>query len=251
VADINCGCHQCHRCLQGDPRHCAHRSVIGIRGRDGALAEYLKVPLENIHAVPQQIEDHQAVFTEPLAAALEITQQIHITNTDRVAVIGDGKLGLLIALALKHYCPGLVLLGKHTDNLQIVANQDVATRQVPSEGTLSFLNTIDKDFDIVIDATGKPNGLNMGIELVRPEGTIVLKTTSHLPSQIHFAPVVVKEITLIGSRCGDLSLALSFLKNKWIDVSPLIDSIYPFHDLSKAFSRAQQPGIKKVLISMQ
>lgn len=250
VADINCGCNQCSHCLQGDPRHCPQRTVIGICGHDGALAEYVKVPLKNIHIIPQTIPDQEAVFAEPLAAALEISQQIHISNSDRLAILGDGKLGLLIALGLKYYCPGLVLFGKHTDNLKIAQAQGIETRLLQSDNSEPYALEIDKNFNIVVEATGSTKGLNLALEITRAEGTIVCKTTSHHPTQLNFAPIVVKEISILGSRCGDLSLALSFLKNKWIDVRPLIDSIFPFYDCPEAFSHAQKPGTKKVLISM-
>ncbi len=251
VADINCGCGQCSRCLQGDPRHCPKRTVIGIFGRDGAMAEYVKLPLQNIHVVPKEIKNQEAVFSEPLAAALEISQQVHITNSQHLAVLGDGKLGLLIALGLKYYCPRLVLFGKHADNLKIAEDQGVATKLIDPDQPMDSFSDIDKDFDLVVEATGKSGSLNLALELIKPEGTIVVKTTSHQPTQLHFAPIVVKEVNIIGSRCGDLSLSLSFLKNNWVDVLPLIDSTFPFYDCPKAFYHAQKPGTKKVLVSME
>lgn len=249
VADINCGCGQCPWCLNGNERHCPQRTTIGISGRDGAFGEYLTVPVRNIHTVADAIETPEAVFTEPLAAALEISQQVHLNNQTRLAVLGDGKLGLLAALGLHHYCPHLVLLGKHADKLHIAAEQGVETRQINPERGHSPLVAQLGLFDVVVEATGNAHGINLAMELARPEGTVVTKTTTRKPSRISLANIVVKELHVIGSRCGDLDLALHFLKNKWIDVKPLIECVYPFADFQKAFDHARRQGAKKVLVS--
>lgn len=249
VADINCGCGACSWCLTHNQRHCPSRKVIGIRDWDGAFAEYLKVPAANIHRVDPAISDTEAVFAEPLAAALEISQQLHLTNQHRMAVLGDGKLGLLAALALRHYTSTITLVGKHADKLSIAAAQHITTFQVRSAEDLLNLPHQLGLFDIVIEATGSADGLNHALNLARPEGILVAKTTCHLPSQLNLAKLVVDEIHLVGSRCGDMALALTFLKNRWVDVRPLVDAVYPFEEFQKAFEQAQRPGAKKIIVA--
>lgn len=250
VGDINCGCGRCRWCLSGNKRHCQNRTVIGIVGRDGAFAEYLTVPIENIYIVDDSIDSQEAVFTEPLAAALEISQQVHITNQSRVLVLGDGKLGLLISLGLKQYNPHLVLCGRHPEKLQIAADQGVQTEKIdPQAASSHILHQLNGPFDIVVEVTGSPDGINLAMDLTRPEGIIIAKTTSHKNSAIDLAKIVVNELNIIGSRCGDFDLALSFLKNKWLDVRPLIEAKYPFSDFKKAFEHACTKGSKKVLIA--
>lgn len=244
VADINCGCGTCSWCLKGNHRHCVSRKTVGIKGMDGAFAQYVKVPLKNIYLVDDIVATEAAVFAEPLAAALEISQQIHMTSDLKVLVLGDGKLGLLIALALKHYNPDLLLVGKHESKLEIAKSQGINTIQVSSDIKLPH------HFDIVIEATGQADGVNDALQFVRPEGTIVLKTTSHELSQINLAKVVVDEIHLVGSRCGDIRLALSFLRNGLVDVRPLIEGVYPFREFKEAFKHALQPNAKKVLLKL-
>lgn len=249
IADINCGCGECNYCISGDERHCPKRTVIGILGRDGAFAEYIKVPLRNIHIVDDTISTQEAVFTEPLAAALEISQQIHIKNQSRIAVLGDGKLGLLAALGLRYYSPHIVLCGKHPEKLQLAAARGIKTFYIHSNTDYSNLMNKFENLDIVIEATGTPDGINIAIDLTKPEGIIVVKTTTHELSKINLATIAVKELQIIGSRCGDFDLALSFLKNGWIDVKPLIESIYPFSEFQRAFEHACKWGSKKVLVS--
>lgn len=249
VADINCGCGKCSHCISGGERHCPKRTVIGILGRDGAFAEYVKVPLRNIHIVDDIIGTQEAVFTEPLAAALEISQQIHIKNQSRIAVLGDGKLGLLAALGLRYYSSHIILCGKHKEKLQIAAAQGVKTFHIHSNTDYSTLMNQFGNLDIVVEATGYPDGINMAIGLARPEGIVIVKTTTHELSKINLATIAVKELQIIGSRCGDFDLALSFLKNGWIDVTPLIESTYPFSEFKNAFKHACKRGSKKVLVS--
>lgn len=249
IADINCGCGECYFCKRGNERHCPQRNVIGLKGKSGAFAEYITVPMQNIHILDEDLDIYQAVFAEPLAAALEISQQIHLTNHTRLLVLGDGKLGLLIALALKYYSPQLILIGKHKDKLKIAADQTINTYQIDTSNKplLQSLNLL-KSFEVVIEATGRADGINTAMELIRPEGTIVLKTTSHALTEIDLSQIVVNEIQLIGSRCGDLDLALFFLKNRMIDVYPLIESIYQFSEFQKALDHANTKGSKKVLV---
>lgn len=249
VAEINQGCGVCPRCAAGDPRHCPQRKVIGIKGLDGAFAQRLLAPIANLRQVPDDLADQVAVFAEPLAAALEVGQQIHLKAGDRLAVLGDGKLGLLAALGLRLHCPGLMLIGRHQAKLAKAAAQGVATLLVDDATDWPALAARLGRFDVVVEATGKPDGINQAIELVRPEGVIVAKTTSHLPSQINLARVVVEEIQIVGSRCGDLGLALAHLANGVLDVRPLIEAVLPFQSLPQAIETARRPGAGKVLVS--
>jgi len=248
VCDINIGCGRCRWCAAGDPRHCEARRVVGILNWPGAFAEYLTVPAANLHLVDDAVPDEEAVFAEPLAAALEVGQQVHVTACLKMAVLGDGKLGLLAALGLRHYNPGLLLVGKHPPKLAIAQRQGVATFHVKSPQAYEELAQEQGLFDLVVEATGRPEGINHALSLVRPEGTLVVKTTSHEPSKIDLARVVVAEINILGSRCGDMALALDFLRNKWVKVRPLIEAIYPFAQFKEAFARARRPGAKKVLV---
>lgn len=248
VADINCGCGKCPWCLCGDARHCEARTVIGIRGRNGAFAEYCTVPVSNLYVIPDSVETFRAVFAEPLAAALEITQQVHIINTDRIAVLGDGKMGLLAALVLNHFSGRVMLLGKHREKLAIAENHGIETIQTNEYPSLETAAGATGQFDIVVEATGSPDGIGTALSLVRPEGTVVVKTTSRSHSEIDLSSIVVNEIRLLGSRCGDLDLALRFLENGWVDVAPLMEKIYPFSDFFEAFKHAAGKGSLKVIL---
>lgn len=251
VADINCGCGKCPWCMSGDTRHCESRTVIGIRGRNGAFAEYLTVPVRNLHFLPESVDNTRAVFAEPLAAALEITQQVHIKNKDRIAVLGDGKMGLLAALALKHHAGSLVLAGRHPEKLSIASKHGIDTIQLgPGDsGETAALKM--GQFDIAVEATGSPDGISTALGLVRPEGTVAVKTTSRGSSQIDLSAVVVHEISIMGSRCGDMDLALRYLENRWVDTDQLLEKIYPFSGFMKAFRHAGQRGSLKVMIDME
>ncbi|SDL06953.1 Threonine dehydrogenase [Maridesulfovibrio ferrireducens] len=234
----------------GDRRHAPNRTVIGIVNHDGAFAEYLKVPAENLYVVGDNVADDTAVFAEPLAAGLEVSQQIHITGNMRVMVLGDGKLGILTALALKLYNPNVLLIGKHADKLAIAAAQGVATHCIESADELSGLASKLGKYDLVVEATGSEDGLSYAIDFVRPEGTVVAKTTSHKPTSLNLAKVVVDEISIVGSRCGDIGLALSTLEQGLIDVSGLIEAEYDFDEFVSAFEHACRKGSKKVLVRM-
>lgn len=248
VADINCGCGMCVWCRSGDMRHCPDRTVIGIRGQDGAFAEFCAIPAHRLHIVPDTIDTMAAVFAEPLAAALEITQQVHIQNAMKIAVLGDGPIGILCALALHHNNDGVRLAGRHADKLAIAGRRGVRTVCMSASETPADALQKLGEFDLVVDATGSPEGIHFAVALTRPEGTVVLKTTSHEKSEIALAEVAVKELTLIGSRCGDLSLSLHYLENQWIDVIDLIEDVYDFSEFQTAFDRARQKGSKKVLL---
>jgi len=249
VADINCGCGRCPRCLTGDVRHCTGRKTIGLGGRDGAFAQYLTVPLSNLHPVDETVENHRAVFAEPLAAALEIGEQVHITARSRIAILGDGKIGLLAAMALRCKTHRVTVFGKHSEKLRIAADLGLGTVRVDSLGGGPWRAARTHGFDLVVEATGKADGVALALELVRPEGTVVLKTTTHAPALLDLSRVVVDELHLVGSRCGDLGFALHYLKNRWVAVEPLIEAVYRFEDFEAAFERARTPGAKKVLIT--
>lgn len=243
VGDINCGCRTCAWCLSGRHRHCPHRTTLGIVNRDGAFAEYLTLPAANLLEVPDTLPDEKAVFCELLAAALEPGQQVPITNQDRVLVLGDGKLGLLIAMGLRFASPHLVLAGKHEDKLAVAAALGIRT---VLSGSLTDAHL--RAYDLVIEATGKEDGPVKALQYVRPEGTLILKTTSHKPTELDMARMVVDEINCIGSRCGDMDLGLQYLLEGWVDPKPLIEAGYDFNAFPEAFAHAQRPGAKKILV---
>ncbi|MBS3779533.1 MAG: alcohol dehydrogenase catalytic domain-containing protein [Desulfovermiculus sp.] len=245
VVDINCGCGNCPWCACGHHRHCWQRKVLGIRGLDGAFAQNICVPTTNLYPIPDRVADQEAVFAEPLAAALEVSQQVHITAQTKTAVLGDGKLGLLCALALSRFTPQLTLFGRHESKLQIASDQGLITHSLQPGQILEDQN---RDHDLVVECTGRPEGINTALDLVRPEGTVVVKTTSHQVSSLDLSRVVVNEIALLGSRCGDMGLAVHFLTRKWVDVRPLIEAVYPLTRAQEALHLAGQRGSLKVLI---
>jgi threonine dehydrogenase-like Zn-dependent dehydrogenase len=242
VGDINCVCGKCAYCLGDMKTHCASRTTLGIAGRDGAFAEYMTVPVENLLKVPHNVPDGEAVFTEPLAAAFEITDQVHIKPTDRVLVMGDGKLGLLSAFVLTLTQARVTLTGKHEDKLKIARD-----RQIEAVTLESVSN--DRAYDVVIEATGTAEGIAQALALVKPRGTIVLKSTVAVSKEINLTPVVVDEIKVIGSRCGPFEPALRALSKGLIDVKPLITATYPIEKAMEAFERAKDKNSLKVLIS--
>lgn len=235
VGDINIGA------VPGDHRHNPDRKTLGIFDKDGAFAHYLTLPVFNCHVVPDALSDEAAVFTEPLAAALEVGQQVHILATDRMAVLGDGKLGTLVALGLRHLCPGLVLVGKHPEKLALAQSLGIKT---------SLAGEVSGPFDLVVEATGRPQGIRMALDIIRPEGVIVLKSTTEADACLNLSRVVVQEITLIGSRCGDTALALDHLAKGLVDPIGLIEATYPLERFQEAFAQASRPGARKVLVRM-
>ena len=252
TADINIGCGVCPVCFKADARHCPNRVTMGIAGKDGAFAQFVAMPLRTIHVVPDCISNAQAVFLEPLAAALEPSQQLHLTARQSVLVLGDGKLGILTACALRRFAPGIVLAGKHEEKLAVAAAQGVTVRQGNEAGAIvAALRREFGLFDVVIEATGRPQGLQTALELVRPEGTVVLKTTTFAPTTLAMAKVVVDEISLVGSRCGDIGLAIAYLKDKLVDVLPLVEAAYPFEAFQEALDHAARPGAMKVLLDFR
>ena len=241
VGEINCGCGSCEYCIRDLQRHCPDRKTVGIAGKDGAFAEYISLPLNNLLEIPENVSDREAVFTEPLAAAFEILEQIHIKPIDRILILGDGKLGILAALVLSLDRADVTLAGKHENKLQIAEKQHVKT--------INFceLKTTEK-YDVVIEATGSEDGFNLALGLTKPRGVIVLKTTVAHGKLMNLAPVVIDEIQIVGSRCGRFEPALRSLRNKFIDVKPLITATYRAEDFTTAFSKAREKESLKVLL---
>lgn len=244
VGEINCGCGECEWCNQGLERHCPNRSTLGIWQREGCFAEYVCLPVKNLLEIPENVTDEEAVFTEPLAAALEILEQIHIPPYKKVAVLGDGKLGLMIALALNAAGLDLVLIGKHENKLEIAKKQGVKTK------LLSDVE-VKKEYDFVVEATGSISGFETSLALTKPRGTLILKSTIAASKEFNFAPVVVDEITIVGSRCGQFAPALRLLESGRIDVKPLISDIFEFDESIAAFERNKEKSSIKVIVKVK
>ena len=242
VGEINAGCGACDLCRTGDPRHCAQRTVLGIVGRDGAHAEFLKLPVVNLLPVPDEISDELAVFTEPLAAACGILERADVTEETRVAVIGDGKLGLLCAQVLKTTGARVTLVGKHQSKLEIAERRGIETITVGQAPSRS------REFDVAVEASGSPTGFRLALDLLHPRGLLVLKSTFHGATEIDAAPLVVNEISVIGSRCGRFAPALELLKAQAVDVQNLISEEFALADGVRAMERAANPGVLKVLL---
>ena len=242
VGEINAGCGKCDLCRAGDSRHCASRTVLGIHGRDGAHAEFLQLPTINLLPVPDNIPDEHAVFTEPLAAACGILDRVKITGEDRVAVIGDGKLGLLCAQVVALTGASVLLIGKHTSKLRIAERRGIETTSPKLAAKRK------RQFDVVIEASGSATGFGLALELLRPRGQLVLKSTFHGKTELDAAPIVVDEISIIGSRCGRFKPALDLLRKKAIDVDSLISEEYPLAKGVHAMRRAATRGVLKVLL---
>jgi len=242
VGEINAYCGECPTCRAGRPTHCPHRTTLGIWERDGAFAEYLTLPVRNLHAVPDGISDEEAVFTEPLAAALEILEQVHLRPTDRVVVLGDGKLGLLVAQALALTGCDLLTVGRHREKLAILARRGIPTLlEAEAEGLAA---------DVVVECTGRPEGFAAARRILRPRGTLVLKSTYYGYVEADLTGLVVDEITLVGSRCGPFPPALRLLQHGLVDVRSLISAVYPLARGVEAFTRAAEPGVLKVLLQV-
>ena len=243
VGEINAGCGACELCREGDPRHCARRTVLGIHERDGAFAEYVSLPPGNLLAVPDELSDRQAVFVEPLAAACEILDQVSINDTHRVAVIGDGKLGQLIARVLATTGCELKMIGKHVNNLRLASDAGIRT-------VLAEDGRVDAGArcDFVVEASGAASGLQLAVDLARPRGTIILKSTFHGAVPFETWRIVVDELTVIGSRCGRFTRAIELLRSGDVDVKPLIAGEYPLESGVAAMTAASQPGTLKVLL---
>ena len=240
VGEINCSCGDCSFCKSSHKNHCPNRTVLGILKRNGTFAEYITLPVENLHLIPDNITDKQAVFTEPLAAAFRIVEQVKTGKDDRIAVLGDGKLGLLIALVLGTKMGKLVLVGKHENKLSIAERNGIETCLIR--------DFKEKDVDVAIECTGSPDGLNKAMEIVKPCGLIVLKSTYEASQMINPSSVVIKEIRIIGSRCGPFKPAIGALREGLIDTEPLIEKIFPLEEGIDAVRQAKKSGMLKVLI---
>lgn len=241
VAEINLPCGRCAQCCAGRPKHCADRKVIGIRGRPGAFAERLAVPVANLHRVPDGVSLELAVFAEPLAAALEIQERIQLTRDDRVLVVGDGKLGQLVAQSLRPTRCRLAVLGRHPCKLEPLARIGIDT-QADGEPQLA-------GFDVAIECTGSPAGFALARRALRPRGTLVLKSTYRGLVEVDLSALAVDEIRILGSRCGPFDKALALLDSGTLDLGYLIDCVYPLENGLAAFARSREQGVLKVLIA--
>ena len=242
VGEINAGCGKCELCRAGDSRHCPSRTVLGIHGRDGAHAEFLKLPNQNLFPVPKNVSDERAVFTEPLAAACGILERVSITSSDRVAVIGDGKLGLLCAQVVALTGAQLLLIGKHSSKLQIADRRGIETSDPESAAKRA------RQFDVVVEASGGAAGFGLALDLLRPKGQLVLKSTFHGKTELDAARIVVDEISIVGSRCGRFTPALDLLKKAAVDVDSLVSEEFPLARGVRAMRRASARGVLKVLL---
>jgi len=252
VGEINISCAShgfrpvCGFCKPGLTMHCPRRTVLGILGEDGAFAEYLSLPLANLHRLPDNISDEQAVFAEPLAAACEILAQVNIHKFRRAAVLGDGKLAQLIARVLHTKLRRVAMYGKYSAKLSLARRAGIETRRV--RGDERDLSKLRDSFALVIEATGSPSGLRLAQEMTEPRGTLVLKSTFHGPAPVETWPTVVKELTIIGSRCGPFADAISLLRSGRVHPTPLITKTFALADAPKAIHFAQKRGVMKVLL---
>lgn len=242
VGEINLACGHCSWCGRDLGRHCPHRTVLGIVKHPGAFSEFLTLPERNLHVVPDSIPMEAAVFVEPLAAACEILDQTDLARGSKVAVLGDGKLGLLIAQVLHAHGCHVHQFGKHAEKLRISAARGIGTEVVGASMPVAA-------FPYVVDATGSAAGLRAAVSMVEPRGTVILKSTVHGEVPVDTAPVIVNEITLVGSRCGRFEPALELLERGAVDVASLISERMPLSQASAAFGRAAQPGVLKVLLT--
>jgi threonine dehydrogenase-like Zn-dependent dehydrogenase len=241
VGEINAYCGECPTCRRGDPTHCPHRTTLGIDRRDGTMADYFTLPTNLLYPVPSEVPDEWAVFTEPLAAACEVTDQVAIRPTDRVIVLGDGKLGLLVAQVLALTGCDLLAVGRHPEKLAVLERRGVRTQIADQE--------IRPGADMVVEATGSAEGFAAARALVRPRGTLVLKSTFHGDVSLDLSMVVVDEVTIVGSRCGPFPAALRLLEQGLVDVEPLIHETRSLEDGLAAFERAAARGALKVLLT--
>ncbi len=242
AGEINLACRKCDWCARGLGRHCPTRTVLGIVKHPGAFREFLTLPVANLHIVPPEISTEHAVFIEPLGAACEILDQICIAPKQRIAVLGDGKLGLLIAQVLAAHGASVHLYGRHREKLRIAeragATTELAPKKIPQ-----------RSWPVVVDSTGSQHGLRDAIAMCEPRGTVVMKSTVHGLVKIDTAPAIVNEVTLVGSRCGRFEAAIPLLASGKIDVASLISEQFPLDRASRAFSRAATKGVLKILLT--
>ncbi len=240
VGEINVVCHQCEQCLNGRPTHCENRTVLGIVNRDGVFAQFTNLPITNLHLVPDSVPDEMAVFTEPLAAALEIQQQIQVRPTDRVLLIGAGRLGQLIAQTLALTGCDLRVVARHAHQRDLLKRRGI---RIISEEEIRPWR-----WDIVVEATGSPSGFSLARQAIRPRGTLVLKSTYKGEMNVNFSSMVVDEINLVGSRCGPFEPALRLMEAHQVDPTVLIANEFKLEEGLKAFEHAAETGMLKVLL---
>jgi alcohol dehydrogenase len=249
TGEINIGCRSlgirklCNYCRREILAHCSNRRVVGIIGHDGAFAEHLTLPVANLHRVPAGIPDESAVFTEPLAAACEILQQVNVRQHREACVLGDGKLAQLIARVLRVSGLRVTMIGKHASKLRLARLADIETIKLSSSKARRA-----NAFTLVVDSTGSPSGLTLAQQITAPRGTIVLKSTFHGTAQVETWPIVVKELTIVGSRCGPFAAALALLRSGRVDPRPLITRVFDLKDAAEAIRYAQERGVMKVMI---
>lgn len=244
VGEINCGCGDCAACQSGLERHCPNRNVLGILGRNGAFAEYLTLPTRNLHLVPNEVVDEAAVFCEPLAACFEVLEQRADLIGKSALILGDGRLGLLQAQVLRASGAEVVVLGKYPRKLALLDGLGIQTST-----DLKEICSISEKWPVVVEATGTAEGFELGLTLTAPQGTMVLKSTVAAASMVHLAPLVIDEITVLGSRCGVFPPALEALAKGHIRVFPLIDERFKLSEANQALERAGKKGTLKVLIA--
>lgn len=251
VGEINAACHRvdCWYCQRSMPTQCPNRTTLGILNRDGAFAEYLVLPIENLHRVPDNVSDEEAVFVEPLAANFEILEQVHVRPTDAVVVLGDGKMGQLAAQVLALSGCDVCVVGKHREKLALIEQRGIATYSL--EDVERVLADVGRRVDMVAECTGSARGLELALRLVRPRGTVILKSTVAEKSTLDLAPIVIDEIRVQGSRCGPFEPAIRALSRKTIDVRPLISATYSLVSAIEAIDCALQPGVLKVLLRIK
>jgi threonine dehydrogenase-like Zn-dependent dehydrogenase len=243
VGEINCACWHCETCSRGMNTHCPHRTVLGILGHDGAFADLIAVPQRNLHLVPDALSDDMAVFTEPVAAACQIAMQVTVRPDDRVVVLGDGRLGNLCAQVLARLSRRVLVVGKHDEKLALLLSMGIDTARLSDP-------LDERSADIVVDCTGSETGLPTALKLVRPRGTIVLKTTVAGVQTMAWAPFVIAEVTLVGSRCGPFDQALLALERGHVQVQPLISDRFTLSRGLDALARAQTNPVLKVLLDV-
>ncbi len=254
AGEINIACRAlgfrpvCGFCKRGLQRHCERRKVLGIVAHDGAFAQYLALPIENLHAIPDSITDEMAVFVEPLAAACEILDQVDVKQFREAAVLGDGKLAQLIARVLRTALPRVVMYGKHSVKLALARRARIETKLV--RGDASDLKRVKNTFALLVEATGSPTGLALAQQMTEPRGTLVLKSTFHGAAPVETWPIVVKELTVVGSRCGPFDKAVALLKSGRVDPRPLITRTFPLQASPAAIAFAHKPDVMKVLLKV-
>jgi threonine dehydrogenase-like Zn-dependent dehydrogenase len=240
--EVNVACGSCRYCIERRPTHCSKRSVLGILGRDGCFADYLVIPERNLHRVPGSISDEEATMVEPLAAAFQITEQVDLSSVHSVVVLGDGRLGSLCALTLKASGCDPLVVGKHGQKLKLLERLGVRTQMLADEKP--------RDIDLVVEATGSTSGVSFALEWTRPLGIVVLKSTVASSISTDLSLAVVKELTLVGSRCGPFGRAIRALEEREVDVKPLITDCFKLEDGCRAFQRAQEKDAIKVLLAI-